>query len=144
MDGGDVEDECSSSDGNESTLCSPKRTKVKKKPKRAQVKLGEHSRKTDGAAKVSRWNRRSNREKRFTFVLAVVMGVFVLCWFPFFFTYTLTALCHLCCVPETLFKMFFWFGYCNSSLNPVIYTIFNNDFRRSFKKILCKRDRQSL
>ncbi|XP_028936636.1 alpha-2A adrenergic receptor [Ornithorhynchus anatinus] len=89
-------------------------------------------------AKGSRWRGRQNREKRFTFVLAVVIGVFVVCWFPFFFTYTLTALC--CAVPRTLFKFFFWFGYCNSSLNPVIYTIFNHDFRRAFKKILCRVD----
>nr|6KUY_A Chain A, Alpha2A adrenergic receptor [Homo sapiens] len=81
---------------------------------------------------------RQNREKRFTFVLAVVIGVFVVCWFPFFFTYTLTAVG--CSVPRTLFKFFFWFGYCNSSLNPVIYTIFNHDFRRAFKKILCRGD----
>nr|XP_020632997.1 alpha-2C adrenergic receptor-like [Pogona vitticeps] len=77
------------------------------------------------------------REKRFTFVLAVVMGVFVVCWFPFFFTYSLYGICREACqVPETLFKFFFWIGYCNSSLNPVIYTIFNQDFRRSFKHIL--------
>ncbi|XP_063078856.1 alpha-2A adrenergic receptor [Engraulis encrasicolus] len=94
-----------------------------------------------GAAAASRWKGRQNREKRFTFVLAVVIGVFMVCWFPFFFTYTLTALCDSCCVPDTLFKFFFWFGYCNSALNPIIYTIFNNDFRRSFKKILCRRDR---
>ncbi|XP_038614628.1 alpha-2A adrenergic receptor [Tachyglossus aculeatus] len=87
-------------------------------------------------AKGSRWRGRQNREKRFTFVLAVVIGVFVACWFPFFFTYTLTALC--CPAPRTLFKFFFWFGYCNSSLNPVIYTIFNHDFRRAFKRILCR------
>ncbi|KAM6184586.1 alpha-2A adrenergic receptor [Rhynchocyon petersi] len=91
-----------------------------------------------GAVKSSRWRGRQNREKRFTFVLAVVIGVFVVCWFPFFFTYTLTAVG--CSVPRTLFKFFFWFGYCNSSLNPVIYTIFNHDFRRAFKKILCRGD----
>uniref|UniRef100_A0A8C4BWF0 G-protein coupled receptors family 1 profile domain-containing protein n=1 Tax=Denticeps clupeoides TaxID=299321 RepID=A0A8C4BWF0_9TELE len=79
------------------------------------------------------------REKRFTFVLAVVMGVFVVCWFPFFFSYSLYGICReSCAVPETLFKFFFWIGYCNSSLNPVIYTIFNQDFRRAFHKILCK------
>ncbi|XP_056592527.1 alpha-2B adrenergic receptor-like [Triplophysa dalaica] len=81
-----------------------------------------------------------NREKRFTFVLAVVIGVFVICWFPFFFTYSLTAVCPKACkVPEPLFKFFFWIGYCNSALNPLIYTIFNRDFRKAFKKILCKK-----
>ncbi|XP_019722769.1 alpha-2Db adrenergic receptor-like isoform X1 [Hippocampus comes] len=77
------------------------------------------------------------REKRFTFVLAVVMGVFVLCWFPFFFTYSLQALCkEKCMIPDALFNLFFWIGYCNSCLNPIIYTIFNRDFRRAFKKII--------
>ncbi|XP_033475207.1 alpha-2Db adrenergic receptor-like [Epinephelus lanceolatus] len=77
------------------------------------------------------------REKRFTFVLAVVMGVFVLCWFPFFFTYSLQAVCREnCAIPDALFNLFFWIGYCNSCLNPIIYTIFNRDFRRAFKKIL--------
>ncbi|KAK9968658.1 hypothetical protein ABG768_002973 [Culter alburnus] len=80
------------------------------------------------------------REKRFTFVLAVVIGVFVVCWFPFFFTYSLQAICgEACKVPEPLFKFFFWIGYCNSALNPLIYTIFNRDFRNAFKKILCKK-----
>lgn len=80
-----------------------------------------------------------NREKRFTFVLAVVIGVFVVCWFPFFFSYSLMAVCpDVCALPDPLFKFFFWIGYCNSSLNPVIYTIFNKDFRQAFKKILCK------
>lgn len=80
-----------------------------------------------------------NREKRFTFVLAVVMGVFVICWFPFFFSYSLMAVCPATCsIPDPLFKFFFWIGYCNSCLNPVIYTIFNNDFRKAFKRILCR------
>lgn len=84
------------------------------------------------------------REKRFTFVLAVVMGVFVLCWFPFFFSYSLYSICRdPCKIPPTLFKFFFWIGYCNSSLNPVIYTIFNQDFRRAFQKILCKSWKRS-
>ncbi|XP_066502679.1 alpha-2Db adrenergic receptor [Hoplias malabaricus] len=78
------------------------------------------------------------REKRFTFVLAVVMGAFVLCWFPFFFTYSLHAVCReSCTIPDALFNLFFWIGYCNSSVNPIIYTVFNRDFRKAFKKIMC-------
>ncbi|TWW54974.1 alpha-2Db adrenergic receptor [Takifugu rubripes] len=84
------------------------------------------------------------REKRFTFVLAVVMGVFVLCWFPFFFTYTLHAICRdRCYIPGALFNLFFWIGYCNSSVNPIIYTIFNRDFRKSFKKIICRTSKRT-
>lgn len=88
------------------------------------------------------WRRKTqiNREKRFTFVLAVVIGVFVLCWFPFFFLYSLGALCpQRCKVPDGVFQFFFWIGYCNSSLNPVIYTVFNQDFRKAFRRLLCRR-----
>ncbi|XP_072246454.1 alpha-2A adrenergic receptor-like [Leuresthes tenuis] len=132
----DVEEDPSSSDGNETLLCSLR--------KKRSVRTTKMTKMMRSSVTARRWKGRQHKERRFTFVLAVVMGVFVLCWFPFFFTYTLTAVCDTCCVPETLFKMFFWFGYCNSSLNPVIYTIFNTDFRESFKKILCKRNRGSL
>lgn len=36
------------------------------------------------------------------------------------------------------FSFAFWLGYSNSALNPVIYTVFNKDFRRAFKRILFK------
>ncbi|KAB1256766.1 Alpha-2B adrenergic receptor [Camelus dromedarius] len=105
---------------------------------RGQVLLGRGT----GTSRGQWWRRRAQltREKRFTFVLAVVIGVFVLCWFPFFFSYSLGAICpEHCKVPRGLFQFFFWIGYCNSSLNPVIYTIFNQDFRRAFRRILCRQ-----
>lgn len=77
------------------------------------------------------------QERRFTVVLAVVMGAFVLCWFPFFFTYSLGAVCgEGCRISKPLFSFFFWIGYCNSSLNPLIYTLFNRDFRAAFRRLL--------
>ncbi|XP_035515224.1 alpha-2A adrenergic receptor [Morone saxatilis] len=134
-------EESSSSDHKVNNPCSIKKKASKGKTKLSQIKPGDNDiQKRVPSTKGSRWKGRQNREKRFTFVLAVVIGVFVICWFPFFFTYMLMTLCESCPVPDTLFKFFFWFGYCNSALNPIIYTIFNNDFRRSFKKILCRRD----
>ncbi|XP_076845167.1 alpha-2B adrenergic receptor [Brachyhypopomus gauderio] len=95
--------------------------------------------KQEGTPNSTRRKAMVNREKRFTFVLAVVIGVFVICWFPFFFSYSLQAMCpKSCALPKPVFTFFFWIGYCNSCLNPVIYTIFNKDFRRAFKRILCK------
>ncbi|KAF7249510.1 Alpha-2 adrenergic receptor [Varanus komodoensis] len=79
------------------------------------------------------------RERRFTFVLAFIIGAFVLCWFPFFFTYSLeSVLGDGCCISKPLFKFFFWIGYCNSSFNPIIYTVFNRDFRRAFQRLLSR------
>lgn len=103
------------------------------------VKLALEESPKVGGTPISRRKAMLNREKRFTFVLAVVMGVFVICWFPFFLSYSLQAVCpETCSIPMPLFKFFFWIGYCNSCVNPVIYTIFNNDFRKAFKRILCR------
>ncbi|XP_054031046.1 alpha-2B adrenergic receptor [Dryobates pubescens] len=95
-----------------------------------------------GLLALSTWRRKAQlkREQRFTVVLAVVIGAFVLCWFPFFFLYSLGALCpQRCKVPDGVFQFFFWVGYLNSSLNPLIYTIFNRDFRAAFRRLLCCR-----
>ncbi|XP_003741041.1 alpha-2C adrenergic receptor-like [Galendromus occidentalis] len=78
------------------------------------------------------------RERRATMILGLIMAAFILAWLPFFLFYVLGALCESCKVNETMFAVAFWLGYCNSAVNPIIYTIFNRDFRRAFRKILFK------
>lgn len=78
------------------------------------------------------------KEKRATLILGLIMGSFIACWLPFFFMYILTPLCSVCYIPPQAFTIAFWLGYMNSAINPVIYTIFNKDFRRSFRRVLFK------
>lgn len=78
------------------------------------------------------------KEKRATLILGLIMGSFIACWLPFFFLYILTPACSICSIPDSAFAFAFWMGYMNSALNPVIYTIFNKDFRRAFRRILFK------
>lgn len=78
------------------------------------------------------------KEKRATLILGLIMGSFIACWLPFFFMYILTPLCSVCHIPPQAFTIAFWLGYMNSAINPVIYTIFNKDFRRSFRRVLFK------
>jgi hypothetical protein len=37
--------------------------------------------------------------------------------------------------PMTAFLLTTWLGYINSLLNPFIYTIYNREFRKAFKKL---------
>ncbi|EFX76926.1 hypothetical protein DAPPUDRAFT_213639 [Daphnia pulex] len=76
------------------------------------------------------------REKRATLILGLIMGAFIACWLPFFFLYLLAPVCPSCNIQPWGFAFAFWLGYINSALNPVIYTIFNKDFRRAFRRIL--------
>lgn len=70
--------------------------------------------------------------------LGVIMGVFLFCWFPFFCINIIAAFCSTC-VPPLLFIAFTWLGYVNSALNPIIYSIFNQEFRHAFRKLLFPR-----
>jgi adrenergic receptor alpha-2A/adrenergic receptor alpha-2C len=78
------------------------------------------------------------KERRATLVLGIIMATFIGCWLPFFSIYLVVSFAHLY-FPPMAFAVFFWFGYVNSALNPIIYTIFNRDFKNAFHKIVFGR-----
>ncbi|XP_020300696.1 5-hydroxytryptamine receptor 2A-like isoform X1 [Pseudomyrmex gracilis] len=87
--------------------------------------------------KRSRETIESKRERKAAKTLAIITGAFVACWLPFFLTALLQATCNTCKPPELLSSVFLWLGYFNSTLNPVIYTVFSPEFRQAFKRMLC-------
>uniref|UniRef100_A0A8C5DV51 D(4) dopamine receptor-like n=1 Tax=Gouania willdenowi TaxID=441366 RepID=A0A8C5DV51_GOUWI len=78
----------------------------------------------------------NSRERKAMRVLPVVVGCFLLCWTPFFVVHTTQAMCSSCDIRPSITSTVTWLGYVNSALNPIIYTIFNTEFKKFFKKCL--------
>ncbi|KAM9233738.1 LOW QUALITY PROTEIN: trace amine-associated receptor 2-like [Dugong dugon] len=80
-------------------------------------------------------NNQMRKDKKAAKTLGIVMGVFLLCWFPCFFTILLDPLLNFS-TPVVFFDALTWFGYFNSTCNPLIYGFFYPWFRRALKYIL--------
>lgn len=87
------------------------------------------------------------RELKATKTIAVVIGVFIVCWLPSFILMVLSLWCEQCFTPFVTNKdlslavriiFVFVLPVMNSSLNPVIYTVFNQEFRMAFSRMLCR------
>ncbi|XP_070573663.1 probable G-protein coupled receptor No18 isoform X2 [Ptychodera flava] len=76
-------------------------------------------------------------ERKTAKTLALIMGAFFVCWLPFFVMYLVMPFCDSCTIHPMLEGAIVWLGYCNSTLNPVIYICCKPQFRETFKKILC-------
>lgn len=77
-----------------------------------------------------------SREKKAAKTLGVVVGMFTLCWLPFFLALPIGSFNANLRAPEVLFKVIFWLGYFNSCLNPIIYPCYNREFKLAFIRIL--------
>ncbi|VDK54213.1 unnamed protein product [Anisakis simplex] len=63
--------------------------------------------------------------------VAIVTGCFIFCWLGFSILYGFAIQ-----TTPVIWSILFWLGYLNSALNPIIYTVFNREFRTCFKRLL--------
>ncbi|TMS36099.1 hypothetical protein L596_003354 [Steinernema carpocapsae] len=79
------------------------------------------------------------RERKALKTIGIVVLGFIICWMPFFVLYlielVLTSESHSK-IHKILNELFLWLGYSNSVINPLIYTMYNGDFRRCFRDLL--------
>lgn len=78
------------------------------------------------------------------FAVAVVIGFFM-CWAPFHAQRLLyiygQELSSYRLINEWMFYITGIFYYFSSTLNPILYNIMSNRYRKAFKDIICKKNR---
>nr|XP_004656879.1 melanocortin receptor 5 [Jaculus jaculus]XP_044997307.1 melanocortin receptor 5-like [Jaculus jaculus]XP_044997308.1 melanocortin receptor 5-like [Jaculus jaculus]XP_045000029.1 melanocortin receptor 5 [Jaculus jaculus] len=72
--------------------------------------------------------------------LAMLLGVFIVCWSPFFVHLILMISCPqniYCSCFMSHFNMYLILIMCNSVIDPLIYAFRSQEMRKTFKEIIC-------
>lgn len=80
------------------------------------------------------------QEAKIAVTIAVITGLFVMAWLPFFVVIVVATFCLKCLPPYPgvlrLIRFVKWMHYSNSMVNPIIYAYRNKEMRRTFIRIL--------
>ncbi|KAM3864587.1 somatostatin-like receptor F_48D10.1 [Diretmus argenteus] len=87
------------------------------------------------------FTKRRRSERKVTRMVVVIVVVFVLCWLPFFIINMVNL---VVIIPESSATAGIYFfsvilSYANSCANPLLYGFLSDNFKQSFRKMLCVR-----
>ncbi|CAL8350123.1 unnamed protein product [Lota lota] len=74
-------------------------------------------------------------QRKATKTLAIIMGVFLSFWTPFFILNIINPFIDYS-IPPALLDTLAWVGYLNSTVNPLVYAFFYSWFRKAFQIIV--------
>ncbi|EDO49911.1 predicted protein, partial [Nematostella vectensis] len=95
-------------------------------------------RQTPGQNSTSNQSNKERTNKKVLKMLITVVAVFALCWLPLYvrmFLVFLQPSNFPCGLPYHLDFITLFLGHANSSINPYLYVVFNENFRKGFKTI---------
>ncbi|KAI3385521.1 hypothetical protein SNEBB_008267 [Seison nebaliae] len=75
-----------------------------------------------------------SKEQKAAKTLGIVMGIFIICWLPFFILNIVSTFID---VHPIIINILTWLGHVNSCMNTFIYAFSSKDYRKTFLKILC-------
>ena len=80
------------------------------------------------------------KEAKIAATIAVITGLFVIAWLPFFVLNMIAEFCFPCLPPYPdilrLVRFVKWMHYSNSMVNPLVYAYRNVEMRKTFKRLL--------
>lgn len=86
--------------------------------------------------------KRRKSERKVTHMVIIVVALFVLCWMPFYLLNIINLLVALPLDYQGLYFFVVVLGYANSCANPIVYGFLSDNFKRGFRKALCRSTRR--
>lgn len=98
----------------------------------------DDSQNRDSTGEAARKCKRVNRARKALRTITVILGAFVLCWTPWHVLSMIIGFCPkgIVCVTPVLYDISYWLCYLNSPLNPLCYALANQQFKKTFARIL--------
>ncbi|XP_048353841.1 adenosine receptor A3 [Sphaerodactylus townsendi] len=72
------------------------------------------------------------REFRTAKSLALVLFLFIVCWLPLCILNSISRFCQTCRIPPLLFYLAILLSHANSAMNPIVYALRINKFRKTY------------